>query len=303
MREGVAAGRQRADYGRGQYQLDAAELAFSPAALVAHLRSTLTSPGYKPPLLPAIAVELLTLTRRSDVSLGEVRLLLERDPLLAAKVLQLAQSAMYSHGAPLHSLDAAISRLGLRTLGDLFLQTVLQTRVFRAPGYEQPMAALMRHSTLTGHIARLACRMTALSDDYAFMCGLLHDVGMAAGLLILAERPARGATGSAAPSFEEVAVALQVVHEEASAVLADAWRLNPDVRLVLGSHHHFRIGGRVHPLAAAVCVADWVAQKAGATFAGESDESQAREAAKSLDFTSAALDGLLEQARILLPQL
>lgn len=303
MPEGVAAGRQRSEYGRGQYQSDAAELAFSPAALVAHLRATLASPGYEPPLLPAIAVELLALTRRSDVSLGQVRLLLERDPLLAGKVLQLAQSALYSHGAPVRSLDAAISRLGLRTLGDLFLQTVMQTRVFRAPGYEQPMAALMRHSTLTGHIARLACRMTALSGDYAFMCGLLHDVGMAAGLLILAERPARGATPRRKPSFEEAAVALQVVHEEASAVLADAWHLNPDVRLVLGSHHHFCIGGRVHPLAAAVCVADWVAQKAGAAFAGESDEAQAREAANNLGFTSDALDGLLEQARILLPQL
>jgi hypothetical protein len=33
---------------------------------------------------------------------------------------------------------------------------------------------LMQHSMLTAHVARLACRMTALPDEYAFMCGLLH---------------------------------------------------------------------------------------------------------------------------------
>jgi HD-like signal output (HDOD) protein len=296
--QGVNSGnKQRADYGRGEYQIDASDLMLTPEAMTAHLRRTLVSPGYKPPLLPSIALELMKLTRQPGVSLAEVRKLLERDPLLAGKVLQLAQSALYSRGAPVRSLHDAISLLGLRTLADLFLQTVLSMRVFRADGYDAPMATLMQHSMLTAHVARLACRMTALPDEYAFMCGLLHDAGMAAGLLIFADsqgpRPSRERARTKpppAPSYDELSAALCAVHEEASAILADAWQLNPDIRTVLGSHHHLRSsGGRVHPLAAVVCVSDWIASEAGASMGGESDFVQAESAAKELRFTPANL--------------
>jgi HD-like signal output (HDOD) protein len=324
MGQGNNTGKHRADYGRGEYQIDAPDLLLTPEAMVAHLRRTLVSPSYKPPLLPSIALDLMRLTRQPDVSLAEVRTLLERDALLAAKVLQLAQSALYSRGAPVRSLHEAISRLGLRTLGDLFLQTVLSMRVFRADGYDAPMATLMRHSTVTAHVARIACRMTALPDEYAFMCGLLHDAGLAAGLLIFADAGSAADTqraprstrqeprvsgGPAAragrpatplperPSYEELSAALDAVHEEASSILAEAWKLNPDIRMVIGSHHHVRINGRVHPLAAVVCVSDWIASEAGARMGSESDQTQAQEAARELRFTRANLDEPTAKAR------
>jgi HD-like signal output (HDOD) protein len=306
MMRGLNSGnKQRADYGRGQYQIDAPDFMLTPEAMIAYLRKTLSSPSYKPPLLPSIALELMKLTRQQGVSIAEVRKLLERDPLLAAKVVQIAQSALYSRGSPVRSLHDAISLLGLRVLGDLFLQTVLSMRVFRADGYDGPMAMLMQHSMVTAHVARLACRMTAMPDEYAFMCGLLHDAGMAAGLLILADslaprssRDGSAASNRTAPSYAEVAGALYAVHEEASALLAEAWKLNPDIRFVIGSHHHLRDGGgRIHPLAAVVCVSDWIASEVGAGMGTESDGMQADAAAKELSFTQANLDELAARGR------
>jgi HD-like signal output (HDOD) protein len=294
---------RRPDYGQGAYHIDTPARMFSPQAMVAHLRQVLTSSGYQPPVLPAIALELLRLTRQNDVSLLEVRQLLERDPLLAAKVLQIAQSALYTRGAAIQSLEAAIARLGLRTLGDVFLQTTLSTRVFRAKGYDEPMSLILRHSTLTAHIARIACRMTAISDEYAFTCGLLHDVGFAAGLMIFADprtmAASLGAEKRDPPAFDEVSIALQVVHEETSAILAHAWRLPADITLVLGAHHHPQIGERSHPLAAAVCVADWIASEVGLGLGTESSEMQARGAASYLGFSAANLADITERARVI----
>jgi HD-like signal output (HDOD) protein len=317
MVRGVNSGNQkRENYGRGEYDLDQQDFMLTPEAMIAHLRRTLASPGYKPPLLPSIALELMKVTRQPGVSVAEVRKLLERDTLLAAKVLQLAQSALYSRGSPVRSLHEAINLLGLRTLSDLFLQTVLSMRVFRADGYDKPMTMLMQHSMVTAHVARLACRMTALPDEYAFMCGLLHDAGMAAGLLIFADstavRSSRDAprstraggagapTTPAPPTYEEVAPALDAVHEEASAILADAWKLNADIRFVIGSHHHVRTNGRVHPLVAVVCVSDWIASEVGAGMGQESNPMQAEEAAKELRFTPANLTELTSRAREIL---
>jgi HD-like signal output (HDOD) protein len=304
---GLGSGKQRADYGKGEYRIDTPDFMLSPEAMTAHLRQTLTSSSYKPPLLPSIALELMKVTRQPGVSVAEVRKLLERDALLAGKVLQIAQSALYSRGAPVRSLHDAISLLGLRTLGDLFLQTVLSMRVFRADGYDGPMTMLMQHSMVTAHVARIACRMTAMPDEYAFMCGLLHDAGMAAGLIIFADsrvptsKDARGPQSGTVPRFEEVSLALHAVHEEASAILADAWKLNPDIHVVIGSHHHLRAnGGRIHPLAAVVCVSDWIASEVGAGMGSESDFAQAEVAAKELRFSKQNLDELAARGREIL---
>jgi len=297
-RGGIPLGNQRrADYGRGTHRIDTPEFLLSPQAMAEHLRRTLTSPEYQPPLLPSIALQLMELTRQPQVRLSDVRQLLERDSMLAARVLKLVQSALYSRGAPVRSLDEAISLLGLRTLGELFLQTVLSTRVFRADGYEAAMTDLMRHSTVAAHAARNACRLTAIPDEYAFLCGLLHDVGMAAGLLIFASPSRVGERQPAPPAFEEVASALEVVHEEASGILAEAWQLHPEVRLVLALHHRLQHGSHIHPLAAVICLADWAASEAGARFGSESSFDRAERAARHLGFSSATLQGLVEHAR------
>jgi putative nucleotidyltransferase with HDIG domain len=293
----LPAHRRRENFGKGEHQIEASACELAPEALVAFLRETLESPNYRAPVLPSVAVELMKLTRQPHVALGAVRQLLERDSMLAARVLQLAQSALYSRGAPIRSLDEAISRLGLRTLEELFLQTVLSMRVFRASGFEQPMENLMRHSMLTAHLARIACRLTAIPDEFAFLCGLLHDVGMAAGLLILADQRGSDARRLASPAFEEIAFALQIVHEEASAVLADAWNLHPEVRLVIGIHHHFQQGRRIHPMAAVLCVADWVASEAGTAIGTEVDASRAREAREQLGFSQQVMSDLAARAR------
>jgi HD-like signal output (HDOD) protein len=111
-------------------------------------------------------------------------------------------------------------------------------------------------------------------------------------------RPSPPRRTSEPPSFGELAVALHAVHEEASAILAEAWKLSPDIRIVIGSHHHLRAsGGRVHPLAAVVCVSDWIASEAGAGMGSESDALQAEAAAKELGFSKANLDELAARAR------
>src|SRR5690606_13090971 len=174
--------------------------------------------------------------------------------------------------AVIESFDDAITRLGLKTLGDLFLREAMTARVFRAPGFQEPMEALRKHSIVVAELARDVCRRTGFPDEFAYMCGLLHDVGSAAAILVLAD-VGRGET---TPAFDEVSGVIQTVHEESSGVLARAWKLPEDIHLVLANHHEFYIDGRVHPLAAAVCLADGLAAQAGAGFGAEVGDRQVR---------------------------
>jgi putative nucleotidyltransferase with HDIG domain len=191
------------------------------------------------------------------VSLAQVAKLLEHDAMLCGEVLRAAQSPMYSRGNRLTSIQQALSILGMGTLRDIVIQVATSSRVFRAKAYQKTMEELRTHSMVVAHASRIVCRYTSLDAEYAFMCGLLHDVGKAGALIVLAENVARP------PPLEDVWHAIEDVHAEASQVMARQWGLAAEVSLVVGAHHTVRIEGYPHPLAAAISLADHLAKDAG----------------------------------------
>jgi len=106
-----------------------------PALLKRRLLELFRSPAYQPPLLPAVALELLALTRNPRTGAAEVVGVMGHDPILAGQVLSLALSALYSGGQPMRSLEEAVTRLGFSRVSDLLLRVSLEAKVFRAPGF------------------------------------------------------------------------------------------------------------------------------------------------------------------------
>jgi HDOD domain len=187
----------------------------TPEGIVGRLRELVREPDYNPPLLSVVALDLIELSRDPDVDLGKVRAMMEREPLLAGKVMSIAQSPFYSRGAPVDSLDEALMRLGVKRLTGIFMEAAMKASVLDSKAFEKPMEILRRHSTATAHIARGVCRSLKQPGERAFLCGLLHDIGSAACLAILGNLP----KNQRPKDFETISKALQIVHEEASGIL------------------------------------------------------------------------------------
>lgn len=255
-------------YGKGIVAVEDADRTLG-AFTIEKLQDVFTTNAYEPPVLPAAAIELLELSRRSNVSFADVRRVMERDPFIAAKVLRTAQSAAYTPTPnSIHSLDDALVRLGLETLSLLFLEITMRLKVFRVPGYEEPMRQLARHSAATAHVARHLARRTAFYDEHIFLCGLLHDVGIAASLIAFTEQ----ARGQHLPTFAEVWPVVSEIHSLASETVCRAWRLPSDVILAVGRHHSPLIRAQVHGVAAVLSIADWLVGQLGHGMADELDE-------------------------------
>ncbi len=252
------ASRRNPGYGQGVVTLVAEPN--EEERLAQRLRETFASPTYEPPLLPVAAMELIALTRKPDVTYREILKLLESDPLITGRTLKIAESPVYARGEPLRSLEQALTRLGLSTLSDIFLQVSMSTRVFRSASFAAPMEELRRHSVATAHAARLVCRATSLPDEYAFLCGLLHDIGAAACLLALGDS---GPKQAAQLTIQQVRKPIWQLHAEVGRDVCQSWKLPPEIMMIVGHHHEPRIGGHVHPLAAAVLLADQLASQAG----------------------------------------
>jgi HD-like signal output (HDOD) protein len=223
------------------------------------LRRTFASPAYRPPMLPEVAIEVMRLAQLPEVRFEEVVALLQKDPVLAARVLSIANSAAYTTRSPITTLQQASVRLGLETMRDLVLEAALHLKVFRAPGYDEAMKRLGRHSAAVAHVMRAVCRRTNVEAEYAFLCGLLHDVGFAAALLALsADRSWRGS------SFEVLKPVLDDVHEEASGLLTRLWKLPEGIQRMVSTHHDPAPGGRIELVNASLIVAEQLVWEAGA---------------------------------------
>jgi putative nucleotidyltransferase with HDIG domain len=243
-------------YGRGVVEVDGW---VDGQDVLASLKETFASPTYSPPKLPAMAMELFQLSQQANVSFPEVAKLLERDPVVCGDVLKVAQSPAYAGRVQVQSIPQALSRLGLTALRDLVFQTSMNAKVFRAKPYQGALEQLRTHCQAVAYASRIVCRYTAFDDNYAFLCGLLHDVGRAGALISMAdgnEKP---------PPLEEILQPVDEVHAEASEIMVRRWGLPEEVALVVGAHHTVSIQGYAHPLAAAVGFADRLVREAGLT--------------------------------------
>lgn len=250
------------------------------------------------PLLPDNAARILAACQDARSDMSTLAQLMEHDPSLAAHILRIANSAGYAPLIPILSLQQAIGRVGLATVSDVAIALVLAQRVFSAPGYEARIRTLWRHSAVTAYYAKEIAELLRRDFDSAFLCGLLHDVGMPITLQIVCDLEREGAVPPVSPEAMEAAMA--EFHAELGARVAKAWKLGPWVGLVI-LHHHDPAAAKYHPLEIpVVALADRLAYWAVDPGAEEGDFHIDKELLAALHLHEGALMSLLRRrARVL----
>jgi HD-like signal output (HDOD) protein len=241
------------DYGLGEHTIDCDRLGLiDDQELTERLVRTFQAPDYSPPKLPTVATELLALSQNPDVGFDELESLLERDAMLAGEVLSLAQSAHFTRVRQVASVREALVRLGLEQLREIVLQAAMNLRVFRSKSYRGCMERLRLHCSAMAHLCRTVSRYTAVVEARAYLCGLLHDVGIAGILLVLGEQDRRGRP----PDLAVLWPAIDAAHARAGARMVRLWNLAPEIATAVAAHHQVRVDGVDQPIAAVVCLAE-----------------------------------------------
>ncbi|HTV19766.1 MAG TPA: HDOD domain-containing protein [Polyangiaceae bacterium] len=246
-------------------------------ALIDEMLRTFAAEDYQPPLLPGAALQLLSLARDPDVAMSKVIGLLESEPLIVARVIRTAQSPMYSAGARIRTIEDAVLRLGTRAIALIFAEAAMHAAVFNSKMFQGPMQELRRHSTATAHVARKLAERIGQPGDRVYLCGLLHDIGIAACLLVA---PNLRAHDGRPYDFETLAAPIYAMHEQAGEILSSLWNMPEGLRWVFAHHHQFALRTHVSPMAALVCLSSWIASEAGAASIAHDGGEQAALAAR-----------------------
>ena len=130
------------------------------------------------PSPPTIAVRILEEIKNDECSLDRLSRIIEMDPALVTKILKVANSSYYRQVAKVHTLQRALSVLGLTAVKNIVLSFVL-TANFRGVAENAFNYDLFWRRSVTAAVsAELVCDLVGTRCEDIFITSLLQDMGM-----------------------------------------------------------------------------------------------------------------------------
>jgi putative nucleotidyltransferase with HDIG domain len=211
--------------------------------------------------IPQVALKVMRLMEENRYDIESIANEIRKDQVITARMLQLANSAMFPTKKRISSLDHAIVYLGQDLLVKLVLTAAIQGYYEQSGmGYALCKGGVYFHSVGCAHIAEMLARKMNREDPAkAYTAGLLHDIGK----VVLDQYVA-----SAYPLFyrdliEEKGDILSIEkqllgmdHTEVGSLLARQWSFPPALAYTIRHHHRTQPAAEFTELSAIVYLAD-----------------------------------------------
>lgn len=143
------------------------------------------------PTLPEVALKVRDTVDDEDATIKDVAQIIETDAALSARIIQVANSALYRGLSPSDNVQNAAMRMGLNTVRNLTTSLVMK-QLFQAthPVVDSFLRNAWKQSTDVAALsAMIAKNYTNLESDSALLAGLTHSIGLSP-ILVKAESDA-----------------------------------------------------------------------------------------------------------------
>lgn len=136
------------------------------------------APDIQLPSLPEVCLRALEACRRDD-NYRQISAIIASDTGLVARVLALANSALYGRPGEIKSVEQALLRLGTHRVHTLIMTAALRQLLYDLGADQwQQLRDFWRHSLTTALTARALATLTRYPEpDEAFLLGMVHNVG------------------------------------------------------------------------------------------------------------------------------
>ena len=189
------------------------------------------------PPLPQVASRAITLVEDPETTTGQLTDLLSSDTALAARVLKIANSAMFSRQREINTLSQAIMVIGFKALKGIVVAATLRQLNRKQGKTEETVWANSMCTAMSSHI--IAQKLKKPYMDECFLLGLLHDLGK----LVLIRQTSeeykeivnRVKNGSTFVDAETDV--LGFAHPLIGALVAKKWNFSPEICQVILHHH------------------------------------------------------------------
>jgi HD-like signal output (HDOD) protein len=127
------------------------------------------------PSIPKVIALLLNELDHAEPDLRKISQLINTDPVLTARLLQLANSAQFQFASRISSVSEALALMGLDQVRSLATAAAVVGSFRAVPGID--MHQFWRYSLNAAKLARVLGGMIRQNQSAAFTAGLIHAIG------------------------------------------------------------------------------------------------------------------------------
>ena len=189
------------------------------------------------PPMPGAAQKAFQLATDPNAGARDFIDVIESDESLSARVMKISNSVYFDRGGGSKTIEDAVQVIGIQELRCL-LNACSLTEIF--PSRHSARQQIWANDVATGIAARsLARKLMPGKEDFAFLAGLMHDIGK---LLLIQQAEVKYARvltlvkqGSSFCEAEEEVFAFN--HTEAGSLIGEKWKFDEDLIEAIQNHH------------------------------------------------------------------
>ncbi len=194
-----------------------------------HLAALIDQGALELPMLPGVAAEVLSRSLEDHSDAARLAQLIQQDQSLAGHVLRIVNSPLFRGATEIVALRQAIARLGMERIREIALSASLGGAVFKQPDYQPIVDKAWQLALCSGLWSKEVARAGRRNVEVAYLCGLLHNLGVPLVLAALARVTEQPLARS------DAQVLLQEFGAKAGALLGRNWKL-PEAVIVTIEH-------------------------------------------------------------------
>lgn len=144
------------------------------------LANRLSAAVDKMPAFPKSVQMILELTRDDDCPIKELAEVIEKDPVMAVRLLRIMNSAYYNFPKQITSVSESVAYVGMNAIKDMALSFAAMGVLPKQNEAGFDVQRLLMHSLITASVARTLCQQYSHDETRPADCyivGLLHDFG------------------------------------------------------------------------------------------------------------------------------
>mgnify|MGYP000938877064 CR=1 FL=1 len=219
------------------------------------------------PTLPRTLKHLLKLLEKPNVSLTEIGEFVSNDPVIAAKVLKMVNSAIYGFSGRISSVKQAVILLGMNVVKGM----LLGISIFEL--MQETMVGLWEHSIGCSVAARIIAQKRGFKEtEEISVSALLHDIGK---VVLILQYPDRYEYAMKKTQDRGVVIGMAeeevfpANHAEAGSWITEKWRFPKVLTETIRYHHKPHLSKTFLYEASIVSLADVLVRARGFGFAGD----------------------------------
>jgi len=216
--------------------------------------------------LPHLEIRLSKLISDSNSSIKEFEEVIKLDPTLVLRLLQLVNSAYYGLQQTCNSISRAVVFIGMKKLRNMVITEALKG-IFKSSRNDGifSRSQLWLHSEVVSICGQMISeRILEKNGEDAFLCGILHDVGMIVEDQVVEDlflETCKTYEPNSRPVTELEREVIGTDHCEIGYLLAQEWKLSVEIQEGVRNHH--TLLGQVRPdsLTGIIQIAEFIASK------------------------------------------